>query len=85
MILFIYLLCFVQGHLLIISSYFSTLIYPYIHCTFHKVTLGNPEQKNGGFHPSKIQTNYNGWPHGCPGLHSYIDVGIYPGYPFFEP
>ena len=46
-------------------------------------TLGHHQrQKNGGFHLFEIQTNYNGWPYGCPDLHYYTDVGTYFGYPF---
>ena len=39
-------------------------------------------QKNGGFHLSKIQVDYSGWPHRCPNPFYYTDAGTYPGCPF---
>ena len=41
-------------------------------------------RKNGGFHLSKIQASYNGWPHGSSNPLYCIDVGTYLGYLFSD-
>ena len=52
--------------------------------SFSKTLNHNPRSKNGGFHLSEIQANYNRWLHGCLDLHYYTDARTYLGYPFLN-